>query len=1082
MARWRWEIHAPVWIFVLLLAFGVNFAHLDAPPGSLLHSQYNQDTFRSVSYNELLDNTDRFSMSGVKSYSELVFDPTNYQIVVGARDGIFRLSLVGLQLLEASDWSSNRSTVETCTWKGQSQEACHNFVRVLHLAHGRIFVCGTNAFSPLCTWRRLSNINHIDSWEKGVARCPFNPTHSVTSLLSSKGNFYVGTTTDFSGRDPAFMRSLGPGERLRTPQSDLKWLSEPTFITSFESDNFVYAIFRENAIENLSCGKHIHSRISRVCKNDGGGTLVLKENWTTFLKARLICSAPGDVPFYYDHVQSVVYLPKEQMLYGVFSTAENSITGSAICAFNMSAVNTSFSGPFKYQPSPSSVWGPEIADNTHFECQDTGMPRREADLAANKFQLMDKPVFPEYPLPLYLLNYERLNHIAVDVVPTRQSGTLHVVFVADSQGVIRKMSLVPERQHTCLLEVLSPFPNNATVSINTLRLLKDTNSLYVGTNDEVIRIPVHRCGQYKSQHSCLAAKDPYCGWDTNLLECSPPPGKNPFVSSWLQEVMDCPRTSDPVDGGWGRWSTWSTCKQEGNSDSCMCRHRACDSPTPARGGNDCNGANTEVTNCTVHGGWTAWSSWSQCSATCGIAVKTRRRTCSNPEPRHGGRVCVGQERTEIYCHSLARCPSYSALPVDGGWSEWSSWGRCSATCGSGIRRRHRSCTKPMPKNGGLPCTGCEEDVETCSNWPCPEASQLSPWTPWLSLNASGNSMVQRRYRVECVATGDKDNPVRAGNMRQEDRLCSHDGRCFDSLYSDSMQNEGWSDWSEWTNCDQPCGGGRQYRHRSCTAGSCSGSALKERSCNENSCRGLWACWSEWSSCSSSCGSGVQHRTRRCVTAHNPFVDAEDCVGPHTMQQQCHEGACIGEEGWGPWALWSSCSGNEERVRERRCMSDQPSQCRGLDLQRQSCDLLDGDITSLEAAVLSTSHGGGGGNGVSVQALVGSSLACLIGGAVLGALVTYHLCVRRRHRRVPSSPHYITAKPNHYVSVPGAEWKAGQSPSSTIRNGSIKSTLKAAITTLPLKDFDTATIKRSSHGSYGNGHLRADLDSDTIFNF
>ena len=125
---------------------------------------------------------------------------------------------------------------------------------------------------------------------------------------------------------------------------------------------------------------------------------------------------------------------------------------------------------------------------------------------------------------------------------------------------------------------------------------------------------------------------------------------------------------------------------------------------------------------------------------------------------------------------------------------------------------------------------------------------------------------------------------------------------------------------------------------------------------------------------------------------------------------------------------------------------------------------------------------GQGGGISVQTMVGSCLACLIGGAILGALVTYQVCVRRRHRRVPSSPHYISAKPNHYVSVPGADWKTGQSPSSTVRNGSIKSSLKAAITTLPLKEFDTATIKRSSHGSYGNGHLRADLDSDTIFNF
>lgn len=1069
-------------LVIFLTCGGVSFSHLDVPPGAVSSSRrLDQDSFRYVSYNELLDDTDRFSISGIKSYSQLLFDPTNYQIVVGARDRVFRLSLVGLQLLESSDWASNKSTIETCTLKGQSQEACHNFVKVLHLHRGQILVCGTNAYSPICTWRRLSNVNHIESWHKGVARCPFDPAHSVTSLLTSDGNLYVGTPTDFSGRDPAFMRSLGPAERLRTPQSDLKWLSEPTFITSFESSGFVYSVFRENAVENLSCGKHIHSRISRVCKNDVGGTLVLKENWTTFLKARLTCSAPGDFPFYYDHVQSIAYLPREQMLYGVFSTAENSITGSAICAFNMTSVNASFYGPFKYQPSPSSMWGPVTADNAHFHCQDSRGRRREDDLAANKFQLMDKPVLPESPIPLYLLNSERLTHVAVDVVATRQSGSVHVVFVTGAGGVIRKMSLVPERQHTCLLEVLSPFPKNSSIVIHTLRFLKDTNSLYVGTSAEVIRIPVHRCGQYKTSHSCLAAKDPYCGWDTNRLECSPPPGKNPFIASWLQEVMECPKTTDPVDGGWSRWSSWTTCKQEGSTDPCLCRHRTCDSPTPSRDGADCIGSNTEVTNCTVHGGWTAWSSWSQCSATCGIAVKTRRRTCSNPAPRHGGRVCVGQERTEIYCHSLAHCPSYSALPVDGGWSEWSSWGRCSATCGTGIRRRHRSCTRPIPKNGGLSCSGCEEDVETCGNWPCPEARQLSPWTSWLILSTSGDSVVQRRYRIECIATGNKDNPVRTGSsMQQEDRECSSDGNCYDALYTDSTHSGGWSEWSDWTKCDKPCGGGRQYRHRSCTVGSCSGTSLKERTCNENSCGGLWACWSEWSSCSASCGSGIQHRTRRCVSSHNPFVDAEECVGLHTMQQQCHEGACIGEEGWGPWAGWSACITGDERVRERQCMSNQPSQCRGLDLQRQSCDAVDEDITSVETD-MSSAHSSG--SGVSVQALVGSCIACLIGGAMLGVLATYHVCVRRRHRRVPSSPHYISAKPNHYVSVPGADWKAsGQSPNSTIRNGSIKSSLKAAITTLPLKDFDTATIKRSSHGSYGNGHLRADLDSDTIFNF
>lgn len=1067
-----------------------------------------------VSYNELADSTDRFSVPGVTSYTELLFDPTNYQLIVGARDRLFRLSLVGLQQLEEGAFASNRTTVDTCRIKGQSSAACHNFVRVLHRQGERVLACGTNSFSPLCTWRKLSNIGHIEAWEKGVARCPFDPRHSATSLLTPDGALYVGTPTDFSGRGWVFMRTLGPPgfSALRTRQSDSKWLSEPTFVASFHDAGFVYVVFTENAVETMDCGKRVYSRIGRVCQNDKGGTRLLKDHWTTFLKARLTCSrpppAPHDplhpqhhgggtttttataTPFFYDNVQALIHLPREQLLYGVFTTAENSIAGSAICSFNMSAVNSTFDGPFKFQPSQSSVWGPVQDDSAHFSCQ---RPRstRAAELAADKYQLMDRPVVTQGPQPLFTVDDERLSHIAVDVVTTRQSGTVHVVFVVGSGGTLRKMSIPSPSTSTlgvalaagnpCLLEELKLFPDNSSVAIHSLKLLRDTNSLYLGTNEGVLRVPVHRCDRYKTQHTCLGAKDPYCGWDTNRLVCSPPPGKNPFVSAWLQEVMECPLSTEPVDGGWSRWSGWAECQQSGSGDACQCRQRTCDSPVPRRGGAPCSGPRIEVSNCTVHGGWTAWSSWSQCSANCGIAVKTRRRTCSNPAPRHGGRVCVGQERTEIYCHSLPHCPSYTALPVDGGWSEWGNWGSCSATCGgTGVRQRHRTCTRPAPRNGGSDCPGCGEETETCGKWACPETRQLTPWSPWVGVNATGEYVTQRRFRAECVATGNSATPLRLGDMRQEDRVCPKEG-CGRGGGGGVSGGDGGGMWTEWSKCSEPCGGGgTQWRRRDCGGGRCGdgGDGFEERVCNEHVCPGLWACWSEWSACSASCGSGRQVRSRRCVSSHNPFLDASDCSGPGTSQQACHAHPCPGEEGWGVWSLWSECgSGSEERVRIRHCLSDQPSQCRGLDLQRETCMPLDeADPPVLE--LVEASVGGFGGNRsgyVTVAALVWSSLGCLAAGGLLGSLTTYHLCVRRRRRRVPSSPHYITAKPNHYVSVPAAERRAGHSP-----GGSLKSGVRAALAaTLPLKDFDTATIKRSSHG---NGHLRADLDSDTIFNF
>lgn len=58
-----------------------------------------------------------------------------------------------------------------------------------------------------------------------------------------------------------------------------------------------------------------------MCKNDaGGGQMVLRENWTTFVKARLNCSEPGEYPFYYDEVQSIEYLPQQRILYAAFTT------------------------------------------------------------------------------------------------------------------------------------------------------------------------------------------------------------------------------------------------------------------------------------------------------------------------------------------------------------------------------------------------------------------------------------------------------------------------------------------------------------------------------------------------------------------------------------------------------------------------------------------------------------------------------------------------------------------------------------------------------------------------------------------
>lgn len=95
--------------------------------------------------------------------------------------------------------------------------------------------------------------------------------------------------------------------------------SEPHFVSVYEIGHFAYFFLKETAVEN-DCGKTVFSRVARICKNDMGGRFLLEDTWTTFMKARLNCSHSGDVPFYYNELQSTFFLPEQKLIFGIFTT------------------------------------------------------------------------------------------------------------------------------------------------------------------------------------------------------------------------------------------------------------------------------------------------------------------------------------------------------------------------------------------------------------------------------------------------------------------------------------------------------------------------------------------------------------------------------------------------------------------------------------------------------------------------------------------------------------------------------------------------------------------------------------------
>uniref|UniRef100_A0A8C0R5Y1 Semaphorin-2A n=1 Tax=Canis lupus dingo TaxID=286419 RepID=A0A8C0R5Y1_CANLU len=834
----------------------------------------------------------------------------------------------------------------TCFMWTFFQEECQNYIRVLLVSGDWLFTCGTNAFTPVCTNRTLSNLTEIHDQISGMARCPYSPQHNSTALLTAGGELYAATAMDFPGRDPAIYRSLGILPPLRTAQYNSKWLNEPNFVSSYDIGNFTYFFFRENAVEH-DCGKTVFSRAARVCKNDIGGRFLLEDTWTTFMKARLNCSRPGEVPFYYNELQSTFFLAELDLIYGIFTTNVNSIAASAVCVFNLSAISQAFNGPFKYQENSRSAWLPYPNPNPNFQCgtvdQGLYMNLTERNLQdAQKFILMHEVVQPVTSVPSFMEDSSRFFHMVVDVVQGRDT-LIHVIYLATGRSL--RAPLTPAAG-SCLLEEIEIFPEQRAEPIRSLQILHSQSALFVGLQEHVAKIQLKRCQFYRTRSACIGAQDPYCGWDMVMKKCtSLEDSLN--MTQWEQITSTCPIRNLTVDGHFGAWSPWTPCTHTDGSagGSCLCRTRTCDSPAPQCGGWQCEGPRMEIANCSRNGGWTPWTSWSPCSTTCGIGFQVRQRSCSNPTPRHGGRVCVGQNREERYCNEHLLCPPHMF------WTGWGPWERCTAQCGGGIQARRRTC------ENGPDCAGCNVEYQPCNTNPCPELKKTTPWTPWTPVNISDNGgHYEQRFRYTCKARLPDPNLLEVGRQRIEMRYCSSDGTSgcsTDGLSGDFLRagrysahtvNGAWSAWTSWSQCSRDCSRGIRNRKRVCNNPEpkyggmpCLGPSLEYQECNILPCPvdGVWSCWSPWSKCSATCGGGHYMRTRSC-TNPAPAYGGDICLGLHTEEAVCNTDPC--PESWSEWSDWSECAVSGVQVRARQCILLFPvgSQCSGNTTESRPC--------------------------------------------------------------------------------------------------------------------------------------------------
>ncbi|KAA8580264.1 hypothetical protein FQN60_005799 [Etheostoma spectabile] len=430
-------------------------------------------------------------------YRILQMDEDQDRMYVGCKDHVLSMDINNIThgTLKVF-WPASTSKIEECQMAGKDPtHGCGNFIRVVQpYNRTHLFMCGSGAYSPVCVYinrgrRPEEQVFHIDSrTESGKGRCSFNPQVNTVSVMLNQ-ELFSGMYIDFMGTDAAIFRSLTKRNAVRTDQHNSKWLSEPTFIDAHlipdgtdPNDAKLYFFFRERLTDNSGNTKNIHTMVARVCPSDIGGQRSLVNKWTTFLKARMVCSVLEEdgTETHFDELENVFLLDTDQ-------------PKGLLC--------------------PGGAFTPDIQTTKEFPDDVVTFVRNHP--------VMFNHIYPVGRKPLVVRTNAdyKYTSVAVDQVMAAD-GNYQVLFLGTDKGTVQKVIVLPSNQtlhEDLILEELEVFKNQAPVT--NLRISSKKQQLYVSSEFGVSQVSLHRCHAYGSACAdCCLARDPYCAWDG--LSCS----------------------------------------------------------------------------------------------------------------------------------------------------------------------------------------------------------------------------------------------------------------------------------------------------------------------------------------------------------------------------------------------------------------------------------------------------------------------------------------------------------------------------------------------------------------------------------
>uniref|UniRef100_A0A8K9X5Y8 Sema domain-containing protein n=1 Tax=Oncorhynchus mykiss TaxID=8022 RepID=A0A8K9X5Y8_ONCMY len=491
--------------------------------------------------------------------NNVVQDPITSRLYVGTVNALYQLdqSLHPEAHTRTGPELDNRQCTPPVTSCEEAVETDnHNKLLLIHPSKDTLIVCGS-LYRGICSLRNLSNVEQLlyfsDTKGEKSYVASAEESVSVVGVMSYYFNKDKGNFTVFLGYGSHDSTKLISTRILQMNNDSWNSFSSISFFLSplfpslvFQDEGFVYFLF-SRTLGAQDSGTKNFTFISRMCEND--------HNYYSYTELQLNCSAGNK----YNKVQAAyVTLPGEalaknmsssgwygpvgaqdKVVFVVFSSDDDS-TSSAVCMYPLRAINQrlveiigacySTKGQINNKSavySPYSSKSDELCKIENEVCSLTS-PSSQGQSYCMSSRMESENV--------RAVSFEGLMTAVAVAVETEHA----VAFLGTTLGEVLKLHLSTSP------EVYGRAPGENTGDKVNKNLLFDTSltHLYITTEKKVSRDLNVELYSITDCQSCVAQKDPYCGWCVLQGKCT--------------RKGDCPRAED--DNTW-LWSPNQQCVQ-----------------------------------------------------------------------------------------------------------------------------------------------------------------------------------------------------------------------------------------------------------------------------------------------------------------------------------------------------------------------------------------------------------------------------------------------------------------------------------------------------------------------------------------